>query len=161
MKKAISHILSVILLSFLQWNLYAQESINITGKDISGDGGAVSYSVGQIVYHSQADGNYSITEGVQQPYEISVVGIDDAENIQLTMKVFPNPVENQLNLSIETGVLFGYSYQLTDMEGRMLQQEKITYNHSVINLIDFASSTYFVSIWQLNKKLKTFKIIKK
>jgi hypothetical protein len=153
----------IVLLTILFNSIvfYPQENITSSGKNVSGDGGTVSYSVGQVSYHSLTDGNHSITEGVQQPYEISVIGTDDNPNIQLSMSVFPNPVENQLNLSMDIETLIGFSYQLTDMEGRILKDEKITENNSIIDLSEYESSTYFVSIWQADQKLKTFKIIKK
>ncbi|MCC7522122.1 MAG: T9SS type A sorting domain-containing protein [Flavobacteriaceae bacterium] len=153
----------IVLLTILFNSIvfYPQENIISSGNDVSGEGGIVNYSVGQIAYHAQTDGNFTIIEGVQQAYEISVIGTDDTPNIQLSMSVFPNPVENQLNLSIDMETLIGFSYQLTDMEGRILKDEKITENNSIIDLSEYESSTYFVSIWQADQKLKTFKIIKK
>ncbi len=149
------------LLLLLTIHHTAQETLLSSGSTTNEGNGTVSYSVGQIAYHAQTDGNFIITEGVQQAYEISVIGTDDTPNIQLSMSVFPNPVENQLNLSMDMETLIGFSYQLTDMEGRTLKDEKIVENNSIIDLSEYESSTYFVSIWQADQKLKTFKIIKK
>ena len=66
-------------------SLQAQEAIPATGGEASGSGGSASYTVGQVVYTTNVGTNgNSVAEGVQQPYEISVVtGIPEAKDISL------------------------------------------------------------------------------
>jgi hypothetical protein len=78
----------------------AQQSTNSSGGNATGSGGKVSYSVGQIVYTSTAGSGGSASQGVQQPYEIFTLGIDDFSNINLTMIVYPNPTTTLVNLKI-------------------------------------------------------------
>ena len=60
----------------------AQEGINVTGANASGSGGSASYTVGQMVYQTNTGTNGSVAEGVQQPYEISIVtAIEKAHGI--------------------------------------------------------------------------------
>jgi hypothetical protein len=66
----------LILLSTLTFSLstiHAQEAIPAGGGNASGSGGSASYSVGQVVYTTNTGTNGSAAQGVQQPYEISVV----------------------------------------------------------------------------------------
>ncbi len=82
--------------------LHTQESIPASGGDVSGSGGSASYSIGQVFYstHTGADG--SVSEGVQQPYEISVVtSVVEAEGIDLVVSAFPNPVTDHLILRVD------------------------------------------------------------
>jgi hypothetical protein len=53
--------------------LMAQENVNASGSNASGSGGSASYSVGQVFYQIHSGSNGSVVEGVQQPYEISVI----------------------------------------------------------------------------------------
>ena len=52
------------------------------------------------------------------------------------------------------------SYQLYDMQGKLLQSEKITGNQTSIIMSNLVPANYFVKVIQGNKEVKTFKIIK-
>jgi len=66
----------MLLLTACFTGVSAQEAVLATGADAAGSGGKVSYSVGQIAYTSQTGSNGSVTQGVQQPYEIfATVGV--------------------------------------------------------------------------------------
>jgi hypothetical protein len=122
----------------------------------------VSYSVGQVTYQTHIGTNGSVSEGVQQPYEISIItGIDEAEGINLTVTAYPNPAADYLTLHIEEFDISNLSYQLYDMNGKLLQKEKIVANQTNIEMRKLVPATYFVKIIQGNKEAKAFKIIKK
>ena len=73
---------AVLLLGLGLTGLQAQESVNATGGNASGSGGSASYSVGQVVYTNNTGTSGSVAQGVQQPFEISVVtGIEEAKGI--------------------------------------------------------------------------------
>ena len=152
----ISVLLAMLLVSF---GLQAQVSVNAAGGDATGDGGSVSYSLGQMAFSANAGTNGSVTEGVQQPYEISVLSVvEQAENISLS--AYPNPSTDYLYLTTSDEIS-NLSYQLFDMNGRLLQSEKIVGNQTNINMQGLVSATYFVKVNQGNKTVKSFKIIKK
>ena len=157
--------LSVVLLFGLELTgLQAQESINATGGNASGSGGSVSYSVGQIVYTTNIGTNGSVANGVQQPFEISVVtGLEEAKDIMLSLTAYPNPTTDYLTLSIDASTplsIQSMSYQLNDMQGKLIQNEKITGKQTSIIMSNLIPATYFVKVIQKNKELKTFKIVK-
>jgi len=154
--------LSVMLLLGLGLTgLQAQESVNATSGNASSSGGSVSYSVGQVVYTTNTGTNCSVAQGVQQPYEISIVtGIEEAEGINLTVSAYPNPTTDYLTLRIDEFDISNLSFQLYDMNGKLLQNEKITGNQTSIVMSNLVPATYFVKVIQENKEVKTFKIIK-
>lgn len=77
---------AVLLLGLGLAGLQAQTSVNVTGGNASGSGGSASYSVGQFVYQTHTGTSGSVSEGVQQPYEISVVtGLEEAKGINLSV----------------------------------------------------------------------------
>lgn len=152
---------TLLLLSIGLTGLKAQESINTSGIEVSSNGGSVSYSIGQMVYNSNAEANFSLTQGVQQPYEImTVTGIEDTKGINLWATAYPNPTSDYLTLSIEESDISNISYQLYDMNGRLLQNAKITGNQTSIVMNNLIPAIYFVKIIQNWKEIKTFKIIK-
>ena len=141
--------------------LQAQESVNITGGNASGSGGSASYSVGQVVYTTNTGTNGTVAQGVQQSFEISVVtGIEDAKSINLTVSVYPNPTTDYLTLDVKDFDLSNLSFQLYDINGRLLQSQKITGNRTSIRMSNLLAAIYFVKVIQGNRDVKTFKIIK-
>lgn len=141
--------------------IQAQTSVNATGGNASGSGGSVSYSVGQVLYQTHTGTNGSVAYGVQQPYEISVVtAIKDAKGINLSVSAYPNPATGYLTLEVNGFELSNLSFQLYDISGKLLQNRKITGNHTGIAMGNLVPATYFVKVVQGNKEVKTFKIIK-
>ncbi|MCK3682847.1 T9SS type A sorting domain-containing protein [Maribellus sp. YY47] len=149
----------ILLFSFS--TVTAQESTNTAGGNASGGGGSVSYSVGQPVYHAYSATNGSVAEGVQQAFEISVVtAIEEAKTINLLVRAYPNPATDHLTLEVKNFKLSGLTFQLYDMNGRLLQNEKITESQTSISMGQLVPATYFVKVIQDTRDVKTFKIIK-
>ena len=72
----------MFLCSIFIASLQAQETIPATGGNASGSGGSVSYTIGQITYRTISGTNGAVTQGIQQPYEISVVtAVENTEGI--------------------------------------------------------------------------------
>jgi hypothetical protein len=147
--------------------LQAQESVNATGGNASGSGGSVSYSVGQVVYTTNTGANGTVAQGVQQPFEISVVtGLEEAKGINLSVTAYPNPTTDYLTLEVKDYELSNLNFQLYDMNGKLLQSEKITGNQTSIVMSNLVPATYFVKVIvktqgiASQQELKTFKIIK-
>ncbi len=93
--------------------LQAQETIPASGGDANGVGGSVSYTVGQLVYTSITGTENSMEQGVQQPYEISVIiGIDEGNVDYIEFNVYPNPVTDYLQLKVSEDRFENLSYQL-------------------------------------------------
>ncbi|NQT77031.1 MAG: T9SS type A sorting domain-containing protein [Bacteroidetes bacterium] len=152
----------ILPLSFSFSTTHAQEAIPATGGDASGSGGSASYSVGQVFYNTNTGTNeYSLAEGVQQPYEISIVtGIDDASGIELECTVYPNPTRDILMLSVKNYDNKKLIYQLFNMSGELLESKKLTGDKTAISMAGFVRATYFLKIIDNHYRIKVFKIIK-
>lgn len=151
----------LFLLSLGLTELQAQEAVLTAGGNDSCSGGSVSYSVGQIFYTTDAGTNGLVAQGVQQPYEISVVtSLEEVKDINLTVSVYPNPTTDFLDLKIENNDNANLSYQLIDMQGKLLETKKIKSSETIIVTRHLISTTYFLKITQKNKEVKIFKIIK-
>jgi hypothetical protein len=151
----------LLTLTFSISTATAQESVNTTGASISGNGGSASYSIGQVTYQTYSGTNGSLAAGVQQPYEISVVtAVEPFKEISLSLSAYPNPVADYLTLKVESEKFKDVSYRLYDMNGKLLQSQKMTDSQIEINMKGLAASTYFIKVMVENKEVKTFKIIK-
>ena len=157
-------LIAVLLLEFLLTGVQAQETSTATGGNASGSGGSVSYSVGQVVFNTNIGTNGSVAQGVQQPFEISVVtGIAEAKGINLSVSAYPNPTADFLNLKVDaspTLSIQSLSYQLYDMNGKLLENKNLESNETSIVMSNLVPANYFLKVIQSDKEVKTFKIIK-
>ena len=163
---------TLLTFTFSLSTLMAQETIPATGGNASGSGGTVSYSVGQVVYTTNSGTTGTVAQGVQQPFEISVVtGLEEAKGINLNCTAYPNPTTDYLMLKVENYDNENLSYQLFDMNGKLLETKKVTGKQTSIVMRNLVPATYFVKVYAVgrndrtgvtegNKEVKTFKIIK-
>jgi hypothetical protein len=151
--------LSVLLLG-LGLTTQAQQVTTATGGNASGSGGTFAYSVGQIVYTTNTGTTGSVAQGVQQPYEISILlGVDD-NSIKLELTAYPNPTTNCLTLDIGKAELSTFNFQLYDISGKSIESRKIISSTETIGMENLPSATYFLKVTNNNSEIKTFKIIK-
>jgi hypothetical protein len=142
--------------------MQAQEVVNSASGNAEGIDGTVSYSVGQVVYLTKSGTEGTITEGIQQPYEILIpIGIDDDKGISLECTLYPNPANWYVNLKIENHDVIKLSYQLYNMQGILMQNMKIGSKETLIPMDGLEKATYFLVITENEKVLKTFHVIKK
>jgi hypothetical protein len=153
--------ITIVFLFSLGIIINAQQTNPATGGNASGNGGSASYSVGQVFYISSNGTTGSVSQGIQQAYEITVeTGIDDLENITLLCSAFPNPTTDYINLKVNSKDLKALSYYLFDINGKLLDSKKLDINEVSIDMSTYISATYFLKIIQNNKEIKSFKIIK-
>ncbi len=69
----------------------AQQTPVAAGSNATGSGGTVAYSVGQVIYTTNSSGSGTVTQGVQQPFEISAVVGAGNPDINLGMTCLSNP----------------------------------------------------------------------
>jgi hypothetical protein len=139
----------------------AQQAPTATGGNASGSGGSVNYSVGQIAYTTHFSAAGSVAQGVQQPYEISVVtSIKERNNIHLNLSAYPNPTSDFLTLKVGDAKTEDLSYQLYDVTGKLLEDKKITSAELSISMLSFPNAPYFLKVLSSTAEIKVFKIIK-
>ena len=139
----------------------AQETITTTGGEATGNAGSVSYTIGQIAVQTVSNGNASIAEGVQQPYEIQTVGVDNYPNITLNAMVYPNPTADRLTLAV-VGANNDSPLQamLFNTSGQPLQTVTVAGEHTVVDMTNVAAGTYYLRVTDGKQTLKTFKVVK-
>jgi hypothetical protein len=156
-------ILSIFFLfGFCVAIVQGQQTIPAIGGNASGSGGSVSYTIGQILSSYISGTNGTVVQGVQQPYEISVVtAIRNTEDITLKCLVYPNPTAGITKLVFETDDFENLRFRLYDINGILLQDKKVESSETEISLENFSSSVYFLKVLRNNLEVKVFKIVKK
>lgn len=169
MKKELrKHFFLCALFPFLfALGLKAQVATLVAGSEATGNGGSISYTVGQLINTTNTGANGSLLHGVQQPFEISILsGLKD-NGIELMFNIYPNPTTENLILNIsDSSNDENLHYQLCDLKGVILASNKIQGTQIIIPMNNYLPSAYFIRVMKskdgiLGQELKVFKIIKK
>ena len=139
--------------------VFAQESANVSGGDASGSGGTVAYSIGQTLYTYESGTNGNASQGIQQPYEIYSVGIDE-DLSTISLITYPNPTSDYLVLEFTDCSDEKMEYQLIDLNGKTIIKNSVTSSKTQIDLNNYSKGTYLIKVIKELKEIKTFKIIK-
>jgi len=136
----------------------AQEAITSTGGNAQGSGGTSSYTIGQVIYTTNTSTSGSVAQGVQQSYLISVTGLERIKGVDLI--AYPNPATDVLTLIVENENYASLSYSLYNMNGVLVESNKVINNNTSIVVKELTSGTYFLRVTDPQQEVKTFQIIK-
>jgi hypothetical protein len=152
-------IIALIIFGFSITSIQAQQTTASAGGDASGICGTFSYSIGQVVYTYNYGTDLIVAQGVQQPFEISTLGLDNYQ-INLVMQTYPNPTKDYLVLNVHTIDLSNIIFQLYDVNGTLIETRTIFSPIETICMVNLPSSVYFLKVTHNSKEVKSFKIIK-
>lgn len=153
----------VLLILFYTNVLSAQISVITSGGNSSGSNGSLSYTVGQTTANYTTSTTAKLSEGVQQPYEISIVTqLQGSTEVSLIIAAFPNITSKNLTLKIEQQTSTQkFAYQLIDLNGVIIESKNNIGAETQISLGNLMAATYLIKVFQDSKEIKLFKIIKK
>lgn len=153
-------ILSVFIL--VSMTVLGQSAVVPAGGTATGSGGTVTYTVGQIADQKVEGSGTYIIEGVQQPYDIQVIGVDNFPGIILEAIVYPNPTQYSLRLSIRNYQLpeGGLTAEIYDFNGRCIYKGVINNLETDFDFSRYAAATYHLRVLNDKSLLKTFKVVK-
>lgn len=155
-------ILYLVLVNIVLSNIaFSQVSTNATGGTASGNGGTVTYSIGQVLFEQANNGEFLITQGIQHAYEIYT---NEKEEIKssFSFNVYPNPTSDNLTIFIKEGIVDKQYCQLYDALGKLLIKESINSNYTQISLSNLPTAAYNLCIYNKeNQKVQSYTIIKK
>jgi hypothetical protein len=139
------------------------ETINTSGNNATGSSGSISYSIGQVFYTYIGDQSvYNVAQGIQHQELIKSLNVVDTIDSKAEVFVFPNPTADFVNVNLKGFDLVTgqQSYQLYNLQGRLIKQNAIDQIQSQVSLNNLPPSIYILRIYVNNKVLNTFKIIK-
>nr|WP_255785382.1 T9SS type A sorting domain-containing protein [Membranihabitans maritimus] len=80
------------------------------------------------------------------------------QKINRNISIFPNPSSSELYIKAPANIQISH-WQLYDISGKLIRRNTI--NSSSISIYDLRSGIYFLSLYQKNQYIGTYKIIKK
>ncbi len=135
----------------------AQEIITSGGDFFKNSSISVSWTLGETITETISDGTNILTQGFQQS-RLSATEIFSVNSVNSVISIFPNPAENIINIKINTPD--NLQYQFLDINGRILKEATITNVNTEIKVNNMPVSVYFLKIYNNNRIIKTYKIIK-
>lgn len=120
----------------------------------------LSFTIGEPLITTYAQGANIITQGFHQPH-LLVTAVEPVEMSDLSILAFPNPTSNVINIKID-GNTAGLNIGVYDLNGRMLMC--IPYQNGQLQTIDLshlAAATYSLRITEKNLKPRSTHLIQK
>ena len=156
MKKIYTSILSIFTtLTFAQTNTL--QVIGSAGNTATNGNAQLNWTIGEPIVNTATSTNNVLTQGFNQGL-LLITAIDDLKNTSITIQ--PNPTSDFAIIKLEDQNLSNAQYILTDINGKVIQQNKIENKQTSVSLQDLANATYFIQVLTNNQKAKTFKVIK-
>jgi hypothetical protein len=164
-------IVFIILLVFSSQIFLIGQEIQLTPEILSPAGNYynngtinISWTIGEIAVSTLAGDNLILTQGFQQP--IVAIGTSiNKENFDRLIKVYPNPVQNHLNVFFPFDNLGNLTICVSDITGRRLMLNKIhTIKTGTILNIDFSQykpGIYLLMIYSEDKEVNRFYKVRK
>ena len=140
--------------------VYSQEVISASAGSATGSLGSGSYTVGQVFYTTHTAATGSVSQGVQQAFEIQTLSNPALTTVNLTAVTYPNPTKDFIILKITDSALNNLRYTLFDVNGKSIASDSITESSTQIQLKHLSIGAYILKVSQQNQSLKTFKILK-
>ncbi len=154
-------IITFIIFIYSSTILLAQQGSVVAGGVAISPAGSVSYSIGQINYEITTALSGTIYQGLQHPYEITLITSIQEIECELAASIYPNPTIDEVTLSISRPDNQNLYYTITDSKGQMIAQEKIALTKTNILMNEYANGIYFIKILTNNNiEVKVFKLIK-
>lgn len=164
----------IVLLLFFRQSSYGQsnflQNLNTSGNFVSNNSGSVAYTIGQAFYSYNEGSSYTISEGIQQSnllesIENETSGNEDSDDVnipEIKIIVYPNPSSDFVTLRL-LGLEFEgnmHSYQLYNYQGKLLSNDKIKQQNTLIDITSLSTSIYILQVFVEEKLWKTVKIQK-
>jgi hypothetical protein len=151
----------VVFLTLLSCNIaYSQKSFGCAGNELTGTTGKISYSVGQPYILEISGTNGSSINGMQQPFSVYTLGIDDNFTSQFQISVYPNPVQKMLVLTIGDEVKGKFEYSLYSIDGTMIDIQPVIDRKAQINMDGLKADMYLLKVLGKGRIIKSIKIVK-
>jgi hypothetical protein len=154
----------IIAFLLLGFSSYAQPTIS---KQVIGPGGQtfengnnkLSYTVGEVAVGAMTneDGTFQLGNGYYPSLNLSTLNTETPE-LQLQVKVFPNPTKEVIYISHPTEQFF--EVKITDVSGKQILQTAYQ-KQQPLSVQRLTTGTYFITVTtKESKQANTYKIIK-
>lgn len=158
MKKTLFITLLCFLIRLSEAQTLKPDIIATSGDYYSNTTGSLSWTMGEPIIETYADGNNILTQGFQQSsYSITAVG--EVNPPAINVSVYPNPFTSVVNIRNDENKPL--RIEALDMQGKTVCLKTIETGEGPINLSMLADEIYLLRVNdEKGKLLATFKIQK-
>jgi hypothetical protein len=150
-----------IFFTIVTATLQAQSGTVAAGGQTTGSGGSMSYSVGQVDFSIALGAGGTAMQGLQHPFDISLVTNVEEKEIDFTAAVYPNPATKGVTLEVPNSFDGKIKFALYDLQGHDIVKEQVVRtDQTYIPMEDLVNGVYFIRITGRNNQVKIFKVIK-
>ncbi|MEM6379187.1 MAG: T9SS type A sorting domain-containing protein [Bacteroidota bacterium] len=120
---------SLTLLVFIMWSIttHAQSSspevVSCAGETYQGTNVEISWTLGELAITTIQNSSHQITQGFHQPNYV-ITSIGELPNEIGEIKVFPNPVSDQIEMNLNFSQSRDVEVRLMDINGRIIWATK-------------------------------------
>ena len=154
----------ILIFMLLSLSSYSQsiskQVIGPGGQTFENGNNKLSYSVGEVAVGAMTDedGTYQLGNGYYPSLKLSTLNTETPE-LQLQVKVFPNPTKEVIYITHPTEQFF--EVKISDVSGKQIFQTQYQKQHP-LSVQTLTTGTYFITVTtKESKQTNTYKIIKK
>jgi len=137
----------------------SKQVIGPGGQTFENGNNKLSYTVGEVAVGAMTDedGTYQLGNGYYPSLDLSTLNTETPE-MQLQVKVFPNPTKEVIYITHPTEQFF--EVKITDVSGKQILQTAHQKQQS-LSVQTLTTGTYFITVTTKDsKQTNTYKIIK-
>ncbi len=156
----------LILLLFTGAITAAAQSLSPTVLSSSGGfessgGTSLSWTTGELMVQTFSDGSAMLTQGFHQGNITVSTAVDEMSESAMDVQIYPNPVNDILNVKFKNMVDQTIQVRLVDLTGKTILTREFSdpSNTQRLNLSPVTSGTYMLEV-NAGQKRKVFKIVK-
>ena len=153
----------ILIFMLLSLSSYSQsiskQVIGPGGQTFENENNKLSYSVGEVAVGAMTDedGTYQLGNGYYPSLNLSALNTETPE-LQLQVKVFPNPTKEVIYITHPTEQFF--DVRITDISGKQILQTAHQ-KEQPLSVQTLTTGTYFITVTtKESKQTNTYKIIK-
>ena len=164
MKKLFTILGTLAFFAGLQAQVTLVNSVIASAGDYQSNGSiSLSWTLGEVAVTTLTSGNYTLTQGFQQSWDLGVK-VEDVK-YDWSVQVYPNPVKENLNVKFTLDKPREFSIEIMDITGKKIWVKKSqTINPNQIMELDFSQykhGIYLLQIYSSDQKLhRVYKIRK-
>jgi len=136
----------------------SKQVISPLGGTAFSDTHKLSYTTGEVLVGAMTseDGSIQLGNGYYPSLDLSTLNTESAE-LQLQVKVFPNPTTETIFISHP--ISNSFKVFISDLTGKVLLKKEVG-KQEPINIESYPTGTYLINVTTEDKKTNTYKIIK-
>ena len=155
--------IKLLLLTILNSMVFIVSSQNnnvSTGGGGTGSGGSIEYSVGQVDYITTSTNTGTISQGVQQSFEIYITA--DLKNNESSKfcEIYPNPLQDFLVVKLPNSISEENTFLMYNESGKLIKNQTLLNGENLVEVRDVVKGIYFIEISDKNKNTINYKIVK-